>query len=334
MIDASPRLGWQTGLMNEKAFTTTAKDWSPSNLVNQARSLAAIILVAATAVAGQATAQTPQAAPESAQNAATLLEKHAELAAQLTNNAYGRPLYLESSETSNMVNGNAYAVLDSPFGAVSSTLKSPKRWCDVMILHINTKYCQASTDTSPAVMNVSIGKKTEQDLADAFALEFAFRLSSSTPDYLHVRLNADKGPLGTSNYRIELRAAPLPNGKTFMHLRYSYGYGMAGKIAMQGYLATVGSGKVGFTQLGEGQKQGYVGGMRGAVERNTMRYYLAVEAYLASLARPPEQQFNARLDQWFKATEQYARQLHEVDKSAYLLMKQNEYKRQQNGLSN
>ncbi|MES1979393.1 MAG: hypothetical protein V4451_15235 [Pseudomonadota bacterium] len=307
---------------------------SIANLVALARSFAALTLVAAAAITGPATAQTMPTAQEPAQTAANLLEKHSELAAQLTSNAYGRPLYLESSETSSMVNGNAYAVLDSPFGTVSSTLKSPRRWCDVMILHINTKYCQASADASPAVLNVNIGKKTEQELADAFALEFSFRLASSTPDFLHVRLNADKGPLGTSNYRIELRAAPLPGGKTFMHLRYSYGYGMAGRIAMQGYLATLGSGKVGFTQVGEGQKQGYVGGMRGAVERNTMRYYLAIEAYLASLGRPPEQQFNARLDHWFKATEQYARQLHEVDKSSYVLMKHNEYRRQQNGSSN
>ncbi len=298
-----------------------------------ARSLAAIILLSAAVITGPALAQIPSAGAEPVQNAAALLEKHSELAGQLANNPYGRPLYLESSETSNMVNGDAYAVLDSSFNAVSSTLKSPKRWCDVMILHINTKYCQASADTSPGVLNVNIGKKTEQELADAFALEFAFRLTSSTPDYLAARLNADKGPLGTSNYRIELRATPLPDGKTFMHLRYSYGYGVAGKIAMQGYLATLGSGKVGFTQVGQGQKQGYVGGMRGAVERNTMRYYLAIEAYLASLGRPPAQQFNARLEHWFRATEQYSRQLHEVDKSAYVQMKQNEYKRQQGGSS-
>ncbi len=320
--------------MKETPFTT--KSALTRRLPRQAAPAlwcTAIILTFAATTAGLVRAQTPSGAAEPLQNAAALLEKHSELAAQLANNPYGRPLYLESSETSNMVNGNAYAVLDSSFNAVSSTLKSPKRWCEVMILHINTKYCRASADTTPGVLNVNIGKKTQQELADAFALEFAFRLASSTPDYLSARLNADKGPLGTSNYRIELRAAPLPDGKTFMHLRYSYGYGMAGKIAMQGYLATLGSGKVGFTQVGQGQKAGYVGGMRGAVERNTMRYYLAIEAYLASLNRPAEQQFSARLDHWFRATEQYARQLHEVDKSDYLLMKQNEYRRQQQGPS-
>lgn len=290
--------------------------------------MAVAALVAMAAMTSIAIAQTPTAP---AQQSAALLEKHAELSTQLAGSPYGRPLYLESSETPNMVNGNAYAVLDSPFSAVSATLKSPKRWCDVMILHVNTKYCRATSDTSPSVLNVSIGKKTEQELTDAFALEFAFRLASASPNYLSAQLNADKGPLGTSNYRIELRAMPLPEGKTFMHLRYSYGYGMAGKLAMQGYLATLGSGKVGFTQVNQGQKQGYVGGMRGAVERNTMRYYLAIEAYLASLDRPADQQFDARLDHWFNATEQYARQLHEVDKTSYVVMKKKEYLRQQNG---
>jgi hypothetical protein len=69
--------------------------------------------------------------------------------------------------------------------------------------------------------------------------------------------------------------------------------------------------------------------MRGAVERNTMRYYLAIDAYLASLAVPASQQSEKRLQHWFDATERYPRQLHEIDRTAYLSMKRSEYKRQQ-----
>ncbi len=328
-IHATPPRHWQTDRMKEM----TCYSASSHPLIRMIRTrclryLASVVL-ACTTFTGVASAQNVSASNE--QTASALTEKHAELAAQLAGSPYGRPLYLESAETSNTVNGNAYAVLDSPFSAVSATLKSPKRWCDVMILHINTKFCQATSDASPSVLKVNVGKKTEQELADAFALEFSFRLASASPTYLSAQLNADQGPLGTSNYRIDLRAIPLPEGKTFMHLRYSYGYGVAGKIALQGYLATLGRGKVGFTQVGQDAKQTYVGGMRGAVERNTMRYYLAIEAYMSAIARPPEQQLNARLDHWFNATEQYARQLHEVDKSSYLVMKKNEYQRQQNG---
>ena len=264
-------------------------------------------------------------------NATELTQKHAALLGQLERNAYDRPLYLESSESASMVGGNAYAVLDAAFSTVSSAFKSPNHWCEVMILPINTKYCRAASDSSPTSLKVYIGKKTAQELADSHAFEFDFRVAASDPNYLAVQLIAAKGPLGTNNYRIDLRAMPLPEGKTFMHLRYSYAYGMAGRIAMQAYLATVGSGKTGFTQLPQGKKPGRVTGMRGAVERNTMRYYLAIDAYLAALHQPAAQQFDARAEHWFDATEHYPEQFHDIDKSTYMTMKKSEYLRQQTG---
>lgn len=286
--------------------------------------LAAWVLSAHIGVYAQQVAVTP-----TEPGATALLEKHSALAKQLAENVYRRPLFLESSEGANTVSGNAYAVLDSPFSTVSATFRSPHRWCDMLILHINTKYCHAVSDDSPSILKVSIGKKTAQELQDAFSLQFAYRLATASPAYLAAQLEADKGPLGTSNYRIELQAVPLPGGKTFMHMRYTYGYGVASRLAMQGYLATVGNGKVGFTRIGQGPGIVYVDGMRGAVERNTMRYYLAIEAYLASLDKPAGQQFEARLLHWFEATEQYPRQLHETDKESYLVMKRAEYQRQQ-----
>lgn len=292
----------------------------------------AVALVVAVNVAGSAFAQTPAAAP-AASSADALLEKHVSLADQLAHNSYGRPLFLESSESASMVSGSAYAVLDSPFSTVNSTFKSPSLWCEVMILHLNTKYCRATSDTSPSVLKVNIGKKTPQDLKDSFALDFALRLASSSPNYLLVELNAEKGPLGTSNYRIELQAVPLPGNKTFIQFRYSYGYGFTGRLAMQTYLATIGRGKLGFTQIEQDQKTNYVGGMRGAVERNTMRYYLAIDSYLAALNQPPAQQLNARFERWFDATEKYPMQLHEIDRDSYLTMKKSEYQRQQTGPS-
>lgn len=297
---------------------------------NAMRALIGICLLAS---ASYAMAQTVlPAEPESRTNpsaASVLLEKYTALDKQLGKTAFGRPLVLESFEDTGSVNGNAYAVLDAPLSTVSTIFKDPNRWCEVMILHINTKYCRATSENSSSILKVNVGKKTPQPLKDAFALEFALRQMSASPRYLAVQLNAEKGPLGTNNYRIELQAVPLPSGKTFMHLRYAYGYGMAGRLAMQGYLATAGSGKVGFTRINGDQKQGYVGGMRGAIERNTMRYYLAIEAYLASLDRPAAQQLDARLEHWFDATEQFPQQLHEIDRSSYLAMKRDEYLRQQ-----
>ena len=270
----------------------------------------------------------PLSASES--RAPMLLEKHTALTEQLTKNQYRRPLFLESIESSDKVSSTVYAVLDSPFATVNETLKKPGLWCEILILHLNTKYCHAHSDSK---LEVRIGKKTPQSLSEAFLLDFSYRISESSANYLAVQLLADTGPLSTTDYRIELQAIPLAGGKTFMYLRYSYGFGVAGRLAMRTYLATVGRGKVGFTQIAKDQNSAYVGGMRGAVERNTMRYYLAIEAYLASLKQTPVLQQNTRLQYWFDATEEYSEQLREVSKTSYIEMKKDEYQRQKSASS-
>jgi len=288
-------------------------------------------LLSASILLGSASAQiSPPSTSE--QNAIALLERHQALASQLSSNVYERPLYLESIETSSMVTGNAYAVLNFPFSTVSSTFKSPNHWCDVMILHINTKYCRAVPGSNPVTLKVHVGKKTPQTLQDSFPLEFAMRQVNTSANLLVVQLNAENGPMGTSNYRIELQAVPLEGNKTFMYLRYSYEYGVAGRLAMQGYLTTGGRGKVGFstkTPATANARASYVGGARGAVERNTMRYYLAIDAYLSSLSLPQGQQERARLAKWFDSSEQYARQLREISRPDYMAMKLDELARQQ-----
>jgi hypothetical protein len=109
---------------------------------------------------------------------------------------------------------------------------------------------------------------------------------------------------------------------------------MTGRLAMQAYLGTVGSSKVGFTVVGtqpDGERR-FIGGMRGLVERNTMRYYLAIEAFLGALGAPPQARLEKRLRDWFAATERYPRQLHEMEQDEYLDMKRREHQRQQAGI--
>jgi hypothetical protein len=284
--------------------------------------------------ASMARAQTAPPKANDMSSASALLERHANLGGALASNAFGRPLVIDSVQTSSRVTGNAYAVLDAPFNLVSSSFKNPQRLCDLIILHINTKYCRPTLDASPSVLMVNFGKKTAQALGDTFALEFAMTTSASSAHFSQVQLHAEKGPVGTSNYGIELAAVPLPGDKTFLHLRYSYGFGLTGRLAMQAYLATAGSSKVGFTQIAQadGGQKSYVGDMRGAVERNTMRYYLAIDAYLLSLSAAQADQQNLRLEKWFDSTEQYPVQLRETDKASYLAMKKDEIKRQQSAL--
>jgi hypothetical protein len=262
-------------------------------------------------------------------SAALLRARFAELGQQLSKNQFNRPLYLDSSESSNQLKADIYALVDYPFAAVSESFIDPARWCDMLILHLNTKYCHASTGQTPVFITVSMGKKTYEELNQAYPVEFTFSLKTSTPEYFDIRLIASKGPLGTSDYSIMLESVSLPDGKTFLHLSYAYAYGFMGRIAMQAYLATAGRGKFGFTRSdrqGNGQPV-YIDGMRAAVERNTMRYYLSIDAYLSALSAPEPEQFEKRVQSWFTATEVYSRQLHELDRWAYLEMKRREYQR-------
>ena len=267
-------------------------------------------------------------------SAESLRAKYAELRSQLGNNQYRKPLYLESQESPQEVAGNIYALVDHPFATSAAALNSPRDWCEILILPINTKYCRAATTAQGSVLHVSIGKKFDQPLDQAYRLEFDYRVSAHTSTYLQVRLSADRGPLSTRDYRIVLEAVPVDDGRTFIHFSYSYAFDMLGRLAMQVYLGTGGRGKVGFTVTGtqaDGQPL-HIGGTRGVVERNTMRYFLAIEAFLGALPAPPQAQLEKRLHDWFAAAERYPRQLHEIERGEYLEMKRKEHLRQQAAL--
>jgi len=262
-------------------------------------------------------------ATASAGAAAALRARHAQLSQALEHNQFQRPLALESNDSPGQLKGDIYAVIDFPYASVNTALNNPAHWCDIVILHLNTKYCHATT---AGLLQMAIGKKFDQPLEDAYRLDFSYRPALSSSEYFAVELAADKGPLGTSDYRIVLEALALSETKTFLHLTYAYSYNFVASVAMQGYLATAGSAKIGFSKTAASN---YIGGTRGIVERNTMRYYLAIEAYLNSLSSAPAEQPEKRLQSWFSATERYAPQLHEIDQNTYMKMKRAEYARQQ-----
>ncbi|MGB7479793.1 MAG: hypothetical protein WA924_05665 [Burkholderiaceae bacterium] len=263
--------------------------------------------------------------------AAALRAKYETLAPQLQRNPFQRPLVLDSSETSQRLKGDIYARVDYPFTTVRASLDDPGHWCDMLLMHINTKYCRAETRPSGTVLKLNIGKKTPEPLEQAPRVEFDYDVVATTPDYAAFTLAAAQGPLGTSDYRIALEAVALPDGKSFLHLSYSYAMNFSARLAMRTYLGTVGRDKVGFTVVGrepDGSPD-YVDGVRGVVERNTMRYYLAIDTFLATAGAAPTVRPERRFRNWFTAAEQYPRQLHEMERDEYLDMKRAEYARQQ-----
>ena len=178
-----------------------------------------------------------------------------------------------------------------------------------------------------------VGRRNDTPVEDAYRLDFRYAVAARSADYLRLTMRSGDGPLGTRDYRIVLEAIPLDAGRTFVKLSYSYAYGTLSRIAMRAYLATFGSDKVGFTyegRDGDGRPR-LVRGMRGVMERNTMRYALAIDAYLASLRAPPGERVAERARGWYEAIARYPRQLHDIERDEYLDLKRGEFARMHSG---
>lgn len=257
-------------------------------------------------------------------SASALRASYAAQRAEIEKNQFGKPLHLQSRQTSNMLQGDIHALIDQPFDKAQTALADPKSWCHILILHPNVKRCRLNAVDAGGEpsMTVSLGRAE-------LPVQFSYKAADSTADYLDVRLGSPTGPLGTTDYRIRLEAAPLDAQNTILHLVYSHGYGVRAKLAMQAYFNTLARGKVGFTVVdkdAQGQPV-YVSDLRGGLERNAMRYYASIESYLHALAAPPQQQLERRLRHWYAYTERYPLQLQE--EAGYLDVKRKEAQRAQ-----
>jgi len=261
-----------------------------------------------------------------AQDATALRAREAALDGRLATNQFHRPLVIDSRHSNGVLEGDVYAVVAYPYTVVGPALQGMDHWCDILMVHLNVKDCVARGAGEQSVLSLAVGRRFDQPLAEAFRIDFAYRVAASTPGYLEVLLTAGAGPLGTKDYRIVVEASPVDAKSTFVHMSYSYAYGVAAEVAMRGYLATLGRGKVGFTIVDRDAAGApvYLGDVRGVIERNTMRYYLAIEGYLAASALPAPERRERRLENWFAAVERYPRQLHEMERGEYLAMKHRE----------
>lgn len=249
---------------------------------------------------------------------------------RLDHSPLGRPLLVQSTVQPHRMQGEIDAVVDHAFADVHRELGNPKNWCDVIVLHPNTKYCRATTGPAGTRLQVRIGTSGPQKIDDAALVALTYSAPVSMPGYDLLELHSRDGPMGTSDYRISLETLALPGTRTFLHLTYAYTFNGIARLAMQAYLATLARDKVGFTIIGQADgKPVFIAGLHGHVERNTMRYFLAIESFLANVRDPASTRVDQRLQAWFDAAERYPRQLHELERNAYLQMKHDEIERQQ-----
>jgi hypothetical protein len=258
--------------------------------------------------------------------AQALQARHGALKDELAQSPFRRPLLLRSKSSTSSSQGEIHAVMDHPFERLGTALQRPENWCALLSLQTNIKRCEALGAGSDRRLQVAVARRYTDRADEAHVVELRYALQTANENYLSVELAAAQGPVATRNYSLRIEAVPIGAGQSFVHLSYAYETGMAARWATNLYLATAGREKVGFSITGhdaQGQPL-YVGGIQGVAERNTMRYFLAIESFLGSLSAPPAQRVERRLRDFHAALERYPAQLHETSLSEYLELKRAE----------
>jgi len=234
------------------------------------------------------------------------------------------PFMLESNDAGAVSHASvSYILEDVPFGQFVSELAQVSEWCEFIPIHLNIKACAYTEDEANPILRFYVGVKTYLTPDKASLLKLSFD-SGVEDTVFFITMTAKSGPYGSSNYNFQIHAIEVDEG-IFLEFDLSSEPGVAASVAAI-YFLTVARKKIGFSVGGKtwSGKVKYVGGQRGAAERNVVRYLLAIKAYFETLDLPESVRFEQRIDRWFSATEQYPKQLREMSREAYISIKQRE----------
>ena len=238
---------------------------------------------------------------------------------------FGLPLQVRTEERQNLVSAEVHGIIDHPIEAFGAAVAEPASWCDFIPLNLNIKACTIQRNAQEALLTLYIGGKGYLSPEAASQQPYRFLVRERQPKYVAVSLSALQGLLGTKAHQLEFEAASV-DGRTVVALRSSYEQSAVSKLATAIYLATVGRDKVGFSRerVGPDGQASFVRGAQGMIERNLMRYYLVLKAFLDTQALPDSGRFEARISTFYDLMERYPAQLHEMERAEYLDVKRRE----------
>ena len=260
----------------------------------------------------------------------SLIDKYHKIEKELEKSSLTIPFYVESSVSKNASHVDIYGTIKYPFDIVKNELQLPTNWCDIVLLHSNVRASTYKKVNDTWLLTLYNVKKFQDPLKDAYQMNFEYRVIAQRIGFFAISLAAREGIFSTKDHQFRLEAIPLDEERTFIHLRYSYRYSRLGYFLMKSYFSIFGGGKIGFSVIGTDSDGNpvYVGGLRGAVESNVLRYYLTILAYMDTLKIPVEQRFEKRMSQWYDLTARYKRQLFEMEKEEYLTYKRQDQESQ------
>lgn len=279
-------------------------------------------------VAGLALWAATAAAATSAATADALLQQRAALQDRLQSSPFGEPLLLDSREQSDSLHGEVHAELPVPLARLLPIFRSSEALCEMLLLHLNVRGCRSQGPLGGGPIVLLIGPKRLEVTPLLHRIIYQVRAEGGGADFARLGLSAADGPMGTRDHRITIEVVAIDAMRSFVRLSYAYGFGLMGRAAMRAYLATVGRAKIGFSveTTADGVRQP-VRGTRAALERNVMRYHLALLAYAQVDGQPGGDRTEARLRRWFELTERHAGQLREVPLDDYLREKRLDFAR-------
>ena len=252
-----------------------------------------------------------------------------ELQEAIRRGPFGFPLQVRSEERRDLVSAEALGIMDHPLQAFGAAVTEAASWCEFIPLNLNIKACTIQGDAREPLITLYIGGKGYLSPEWASQQPYRFLLRARQREYVAVELSALQGLMGTKAHHLEFEAASI-DGRTVVALRSSYEQSAASKLATAIYLATVGRDKVGFSRerLGPDSQASFVRGAQGIIERNLMRYYLVLKAFLDTQALPDSRRFEARISTFYDLMERYPSQLHEMERAEYLDAKRRERQNQ------
>ncbi len=288
------------------------------------------LLLLLTVLLGVAALRSPAVAQEPRPTETALRATYARVRAKLDVNTFGVPIYVESADKGGRVDADVYGIFDHGFETLQAALRAPPSWCEIAALHPNVKAATYKAQGETWLLTLYCGRKVKQDVKDASPINYSYRIVEDGRDCLDVLLSSGDGPYGTRDHRMRFEALRLEGNRVFVHVKYGYEYGMPLRLAEKLYFATVARDKVGFTveRTDASGQPVYVTGPRGALERNAVRYYFAIESFLDNLGQPQDARFGAMLSEWYDLTSRFKRQLFESKKGEYTALKLAEYREQ------
>jgi hypothetical protein len=242
---------------------------------------------------------------------------------------FGFPLNANSETRQNLVNAEVLGILDHPLETFGTAVVDPASWCEFVPLNLNIKACTFQRNSPEALLTLYIGGKRYMPPEAAAQQPYSFLARERRPKYVAVSLSALQGLMGTKTHHLDFEAASV-DGKTVVALHSSYEQSAASTLATAIYLATVGREKVGFSRerAGPDGQASFVKGAQGLIERNLMRYYLVLKAFLDTQTVPESRRFEARIGTFYDLMERYPTQLHEMERAEYLDVKRRERENQ------